>query len=50
MLRMIAVLAGAAWLACSAGTASAQPYPAKPVRIVVTGAGSGGDFAARVIA
>ena len=29
---------------------SGQTYPAKPVRIVVTGAGSGGDFAARVIA
>lgn len=30
--------------------AHAQAYPAKPVRIVVTGVGSGGDFAARLIA
>jgi tripartite-type tricarboxylate transporter receptor subunit TctC len=32
------------------GNASAQAYPTKPVRIVVTGVGSGGDFAARLIA
>jgi tripartite-type tricarboxylate transporter receptor subunit TctC len=32
-----------------AGFASAQSYPVKPIRIVVTGAGSGGDFAARLI-
>ena len=32
------------------GNANAQAYPAKPVRIVVTGVGSGGDFAARLIA
>jgi tripartite-type tricarboxylate transporter receptor subunit TctC len=32
------------------GAALAQSYPVKPVRIVVTGVGSGGDFAARVIA
>ena len=32
------------------GNASAQTYPTKPVRIVVTGVGSGGDFAARLIA
>jgi tripartite-type tricarboxylate transporter receptor subunit TctC len=35
---------------CDAGAALAQAYPAKPVRIVVTGVGSGGDFAARLIA
>ncbi len=33
-----------------AATASAQTYPAKPIRIMVTGVGSGGDFAARLIA
>jgi len=44
-----AVFAAAAMLA-SAGVASAQAYPAKPIRMVVTGVGSGGDFAARVIA
>ena len=49
-LCLIAVLAGSAWMACGAGTASAQAYPGKPVRIVVTGVGSGGDFAARLIA
>ena len=57
-LRLIAVLAGSAWMACGAGlalaqatsTSSGQAYPAKPVRIVVTGVGSGGDFAARLIA
>ena len=32
------------------GNASAQAYPTKPVRIIVTGVGSGGDFAARLIA
>ena len=32
------------------GNASAQAYPTKPVRLVVTGVGSGGDFAARLIA
>jgi len=48
-LRLIAVLAGASWMACGAGTASAQPYPGKPVRFVITGVGSGGDFAARQI-
>ena len=31
-------------------TGSGHAYPNKPVRIVVTGVGSGGDFAARVIA
>jgi len=35
---------------CGAGAASAQAYPVKPIRMVVTGVGSGGDFAARVIA
>ncbi len=37
-------------MACSAHGAAGQPYPSKPVRIVVTGVGSGGDFAARLIA
>ncbi|MGH8661598.1 MAG: Bug family tripartite tricarboxylate transporter substrate binding protein [Burkholderiales bacterium] len=34
---------------CGAGAAFAQAYPAKPIRMVVTGVGSGGDFAARLI-
>ena len=37
-------------VALCGGAAFAQTYPAKPVRIVVTGVGSGGDFAARLIA
>ncbi|MBI3044549.1 MAG: tripartite tricarboxylate transporter substrate binding protein [Betaproteobacteria bacterium] len=41
------VIAG---MLCGAGAASAQAYPVKPIRMVVTGVGSGGDFAARVIA
>ena len=44
------VMLALAWLGCSAGGAHGQAYPAKPVRIVVTGVGSGGDFAARLIA
>ena len=39
-----------AMLLSAIGNANAQAYPAKPVRIVVTGVGSGGDFAARLIA
>ena len=39
--------AGAAVLA--AGAASAQTYPAKPIRIVTAEAGGGNDFAARAI-
>ena len=42
------VIALAAALCCV--TVFAQPYPAKPIRMVVTGVGSGGDFAARLIA
>lgn len=49
-LHFIAVLAGSAWMASGAGLAFGQAYPGKPVRIVVTGVGSGGDFAARLIA
>ncbi len=37
-------------LVLGSGTAYCQAYPAKPIRIVVTGVGSGGDFAARLIA
>ena len=37
-------------MAFVAGTAGGQTWPVKPVRIVVTGVGSGGDFAARLIA
>jgi tripartite-type tricarboxylate transporter receptor subunit TctC len=47
-LRFIPGIAVA--LLFAAGAVSAQNYPAKPVRIAVTGVGSGGDFAARIIA
>ncbi len=39
-----------AMLLSAIGNASAQAYPPKPVRLVVTGVGSGGDFAARLLA
>ena len=45
----IATLCALAALAAAAAP-PAQSFPSKPVRIVVTGAGSGGDFAARLIA
>ena len=37
-------------LAICAATACAQDFPSKPIRIVVPGAGGGGDFAARLLA
>ncbi len=40
----------ALFLICGPGTACGQAYPVKPIRIAVTGVGSGGDFAARLIA
>ena len=46
---IVARLLAVAALACGAGAALAQAYPAKPIRMVVTGVGSGGDFAARLI-
>ena len=45
-----AFLLTSAAILCSPGTAFAQVYPSKTIRIVVTGVGSGGDFAARLIA
>jgi tripartite-type tricarboxylate transporter receptor subunit TctC len=46
---LVALLA-AIYLAGGAASAFAQTYPTKPVRIIVTGVGSGGDFAARLLA
>ena len=46
---IVARLLAVTVLACGAGAALAQAYPAKPIRMVVTGVGSGGDFAARLI-
>ncbi|OGA25504.1 MAG: hypothetical protein A3I02_15590 [Betaproteobacteria bacterium RIFCSPLOWO2_02_FULL_67_26] len=48
-LGIVPGLLAVAGLLCGAGAASAQAYPAKAIRMVVTGVGSGGDFAARVI-
>lgn len=40
-----------AWQGCAVAAQSLQDgFPVKPIRIVVTGVGSGGDFAARIIA
>ena len=46
---VVAHLVAAAAMLCGAGAAIAQTYPTKPIRMVVTGVGSGGDFAARLI-
>ena len=47
---MHAVLALLAWL-CAGASLAADPYPVKPVRIIVaSGPGSGDDFATRVLA
>jgi len=47
---LVAGLLAVAGTLCGADAAFAQAYPAKPIRMVVTGVGSGGDFAARLIA
>jgi tripartite-type tricarboxylate transporter receptor subunit TctC len=47
---LVAGLLAVAGTLCGAGAVFAQDYPAKPIRMVVTGVGSGGDFAARMIA
>ena len=39
-----------AGLAVGAGAASAQNYPTKPIRLLASGVGGGGDFTARLIA
>ena len=48
-LAAAALCSAGAAIAQVASTGSGQAYPVKPVRIVVTGVGSGGDFAARLI-
>ena len=37
-------------MAAGAGAASAQNYPTKPIRLLASGVGGGGDFTARLIA
>src|SRR5436305_1158337 len=50
-LQRRAVAAGAALaLLCFAGTAAAQAYPVKPIRIVTAGVGGGNDWVSRLIA
>lgn len=49
-MRFSVCMLSAGLLVFNACQAASQPYPAKPIRIVVTGVGSGGDFAARLIA
>jgi tripartite-type tricarboxylate transporter receptor subunit TctC len=48
-LRFIVAAVSASLLALGAAAASAQNFPQKPVRIVTSGVGGAGDFAARLI-
>jgi len=48
--RFVAGMVVAIALAVVTGAVSSQAYPVKPIRILATGVGSGGDFAARLIA
>lgn len=51
-MKIVHWLAGLAAAAClvSAGAASAQPYPNKPIKLIVPfGPGSGSDILARII-
>jgi tripartite-type tricarboxylate transporter receptor subunit TctC len=50
MRRKASAGAAAVVLACAAGAAIAQEYPAKAVRIVTAPAGGGNDFSARLVA
>ena len=48
--RLVASLALAGTMSCTAGLAAAQSYPSKPIRIVTAEAGGGLDFVARLVA
>src|SRR5687767_209028 len=48
--RGVTVLMSAAITITGAGIVAAQEYPNKPIRIITTSPGGGGDFATRVLA
>ena len=50
IVRASAIGLCVAALAAGAGAASAQTYPTKPIRLLASGVGGGGDFTARLIA
>src|SRR4051812_10456036 len=45
-----AVVLGICMLSAGLGNANAQTYPTKPIRVVTSGAGGGGDTATRLVA
>ena len=47
--RFVAGMLSVELMVLGAGVASAQDYPNKPIRIVTSGAGGGGDFVTRLI-
>ncbi|HET9404596.1 MAG TPA: ABC transporter substrate-binding protein, partial [Burkholderiales bacterium] len=50
MIRRLAFLSVAAWAACAVSPALAQPYPHKPIRLLVGFAAGGGvDKSARTV-
>ena len=50
MLRLILSMVSAGLLSVSASVASGQAFPSRPIRIVTSGVGGAGDFAARIVA
>src|SRR5258708_17792264 len=50
MLRCVVELIAAAAMVITAGTASGEDYPSKPIRMLTSEPGGGSDFVARLIA
>jgi tripartite-type tricarboxylate transporter receptor subunit TctC len=48
--RMAVIALSFVALVAAAGTAGAQTYPVRPIRLLASGVGGGGDFTARLIA